>query len=92
MKILKCKHFPIAGCCSKLLGRLANHLVQVHKLSEMERKYGLQFSKLHTTNMILVYKKGAEPNIDSEMTEIVSSKQLDDKEKAKLYNQVLQGI
>ena len=58
----------------------------------MERKYGLQFSKLHTTNMIPVYEKGAEPNIDNEMTEIVSSKQLDDKDKAKLYNQVLQGI
>ena len=29
-------------------------------------------------------------NLDSEMTEILSSKQLDDEEKAKLYNQVLQ--
>ena len=29
-------------------------------------------------------------NLDSEMTDILSSKQLDDEEKAKLYNQVLQ--
>ena len=30
-------------------------------------------------------------NVDSEMTDILSSKQLYDEEKAKLYNQVLQG-
>ena len=29
-------------------------------------------------------------NLDSEMTDILSSKQLDDEEKAELYNQVLQ--
>ena len=29
-------------------------------------------------------------NLDSEMTDILSSKELDDKQKARLYNQVLQ--
>ncbi len=61
MKRLKCKHCPIPGCCSKFLVRLANHLAQVHELSEMERKYWLQFSKLQKTNAVRVYEKEAEP-------------------------------
>ena len=56
-----CKHCPIPGCGSKFLVRLANHLTQVHGLSEMERKYWLQFAKLQHTNMVRVYEKEAEP-------------------------------
>ena len=47
-----CKHCPIPRCGSKFLVRLANHLTQIHELSEMERKYWLQFAKLQNTNMI----------------------------------------
>ena len=61
MKELKCKHCPIPGCHSKFLVRLANHLTQVHELSEIERKYWLQFAKLQNTNAICVYDKEAEP-------------------------------
>ena len=61
MKKLKCKHCPIPGCHSKFLVRLANHLTQVHELSEIERKYWLQFAKLQNTNAIRVYDKEAEP-------------------------------
>ena len=61
MKKLKCKHCPIPGCHSKFLVRLANHLTQVHELSEIERKYWLQFAKLQNTNVIRVYDKEAEP-------------------------------
>ena len=57
----KCKHCPIPGCRSKFLVRLANHLSQVHELSELERKYWLRFAKLQTTNAIRVYDKEAEP-------------------------------
>ena len=46
---------------SKFLVRLANHLAQVHELSEIERKYCLQFAKLQNTNAIRVYDKEAEP-------------------------------
>ena len=61
MKKLKCKHCSIPGCHSKFLVRLANHLTQVHELSEIERKYWLQFAKLQNTNAIRVYDKEAEP-------------------------------
>ena len=61
MKKLKCKHCPIPGCHSKFLVRLANHLTQVHELSDIERKYWLQFAKLQNTNAIRVYDKEAEP-------------------------------
>ena len=61
MKKLKCKHCPIPGCHSKFLVRLANHLTQVHELSDIERKYWLQFAKLQNTNAIRVYDKDAEP-------------------------------
>ena len=61
MKKLKCKHCPIPGCGSKYLVRLANHLTQVHELTELERKYWLQFAKLQNTNAIRVYDKGTEP-------------------------------
>ena len=61
MKRLRCKHCPIPGCGSKFLGRLANHLTQVHDLSEIERKCWLQFAKLQNTNAIRVYDKEAEP-------------------------------
>ena len=57
----KCKHCPIPGCGSKFLVRLADHLTHVHGLSELERKYWLQFAKLQTTNMVRVYVKEAEP-------------------------------
>lgn len=60
MKKLKCKDCPIPGCGSKFLAWLTN-LTQVHKLSELERKYWLQFAKLQTTNMVRVYVKEAEP-------------------------------
>jgi len=56
-----CKNCRIPGCGSKCLVRLANHLTQVHELSEMERKYWLQFAKLQNTNMIRVYDKEVEP-------------------------------
>ena len=61
IKKLKCKHCPKPGCHSKFLVRLANHLTQVHELSEIERKYWLQFAKLQNTNAIRVYDKEAEP-------------------------------
>ena len=61
MKKLKCKHCPIPGCHSKFLVRLANHLTQVHELSEIERKYWLQFAKLQNTNAIRVCDKEGEP-------------------------------
>ena len=57
----KCKHCPIPGCGSKFLVRLADHLTRVHGLSELERKYWLQFAKLQTTNVVRVYVKEAEP-------------------------------
>ena len=61
MKKLKCKHCPIPGCGSKYLVRLANHLTQAHELTELERKYWLQFAKLQNTNAIRVYDEGTEP-------------------------------
>ena len=61
MKKLKCKHWPIRGCGSKYLVRLANHLTQVHELTELKRKYWLQFAKLQNTNAIRVYDKETEP-------------------------------
>ena len=61
MKKLKCKHCPIPGCGSKYLVRLANHLHQVHELTELERKHWLQFAKLQNTNAIRVYDKETEP-------------------------------
>ena len=61
MKKLKCKHCPIPGCGSKYLVRLANHLTQVHELTELERKYWLQFAKLQNTSAIRVYDKETEP-------------------------------
>ena len=57
----KCKHCPIPDCGSKYLVRLADHLRLVHELTELERKYWLQFAKLQNTNMIRVYDKEAEP-------------------------------
>ena len=57
----KCKHCPIPGCGSKFLVPLADHLTHVHGLSELERKYWLQFAKLQTTNMVRVYVKETEP-------------------------------
>ena len=57
----KCKHCPIPGCGSNFLVRLANHLAQVDELTEMERKYCLQYAKLQTTNMVRVDDKEAEP-------------------------------
>lgn len=57
----KCKHCPVPGCGSKFLVRLADHLTHVHGLSELERKYWLQFAKLQTTNMVRVYVKEGEP-------------------------------
>ena len=57
----KCKHCPIPGYRSKFLIRLADHLTRVHDLSELERKYWLQFAKLQNTSAIRVYNKGAEP-------------------------------
>ena len=61
MKKLKCKHRPIPGCGTKFLVRLANHLTQVHVLTELERKYWLQFAKIQNTNAIRVYDKETEP-------------------------------
>ena len=57
-----CRHCPIPGCHSKFLVRLANHLTQVHELTEIERKYWLQFAKLQNTNAIRMYDKEAEPH------------------------------
>ena len=53
----KCKHCPTPGCSSKFLARLADHLTRVHELTELERKYSLQFAKLQNTNAIRVYDK-----------------------------------
>ena len=61
MKKLECKHCPIPGCGSKYLVRLANHLTQVHELTELERKYWLRFAKLQNTNAIRGYDKETEP-------------------------------
>ena len=55
------RHCPTPGCHSKFLVRLANHLTQVHELSEIERKYWLQFAELQNTIAIRVYDKEAEP-------------------------------
>ena len=63
MKKLKCKHCPIQGCHSKFLVRLANHLTQVHELSDVERKYWLQFAKLQNTTMVRVYDKDTPPKL-----------------------------
>ena len=52
---------PIPGCHSNFLVRLANHLTQVHELSEIERKHWLQFLKLQNINAIRVYDKEAGP-------------------------------
>ena len=57
----KCKHCPIPGCGSKFLVKLSNHLRQVHELTELERKYWLQFAKLQNTNMVRVYENEVEP-------------------------------
>ena len=57
----KCKHCPIPGCSLKFLVRLADHLTRVHELTELERKYRLQFAKLPNTNAIHVYDKETEP-------------------------------
>ena len=60
MKKLKCKHCPIPGCHSKFLVRLANHLTQAYELSEIERKYWLQFAKLQIPMRFvrtLIYRK-----------------------------------
>ena len=56
-----CRHCPIPGCHSNFLVRLANHLTEVHELSEIERKYWRQFLKLQNTNAMRVYDKEAEP-------------------------------
>ena len=56
-----CRHYPIPGCHSNFLVRLANHLTEVHELSEIERKYWRQFLKLQNTNATRVYDKEAEP-------------------------------
>ena len=57
----ECKHCPIPGCGSKYLVRLADHLTRVHELSELGRKYWLQFAKLQNTSAIRVYDKDTEP-------------------------------
>ena len=57
----KSKHCPIPGCGSKFLIRLADHLTRVHELSELERKYWLQFAKLKNTNVVRIYHKENEP-------------------------------
>ena len=54
-------HCPIPGCGSKFLVQLADHLTRVHELSELERKYWLQFAKLQNTNVVHVHEKEAEP-------------------------------
>ena len=46
---------------SKFLIRLADHLTRVRDLSELERKYWLQFAKLQNTNVVRIYHKEAEP-------------------------------
>ena len=53
----KCKHCPIPGCGLKCLVRLADHLTRVHELTELERKYWLQFAKLQNTNVVRVYER-----------------------------------
>ena len=57
----KCKHCPIPSWGSKYLVRLADHLTRIHELTELERKYWLQFAKLQNTNAIRVYDKVTEP-------------------------------
>ena len=57
MKKLKCKQCPNPGGASKFLARLANHLAQVHELTELKRKYWIRFAKLQNTNAIRVYVK-----------------------------------
>ena len=57
----RCKHCPLPGCGSKFLVRLADHLTRVHELTELERKYWLQFAKLQNTNAIRVYDRETGP-------------------------------
>ena len=59
----KCKYCPIPGCGSKFLVRLADHLTRVQDLSELERKYWLQFAKLQNTNVVRIYHKETEPKM-----------------------------
>ena len=61
MKKQKCKHCPIPGCGSKFLVRLANHLTQVHELTELERKHWLQIAEIQNTYAIRVCDKDVEP-------------------------------
>ena len=56
-----CRHCPIPEGHTNFLVRLANHLVQVHELSDLERKYWLQFAKLQNTKMVRVYDKDTLP-------------------------------
>ena len=57
----KCKHCPIPGCGSKYVVPIADLLTCVHELTELERKYWLQFAKLQNTSAIRVYDKETEP-------------------------------
>ena len=47
-----CRDCPIEGCGSKYLVKLSNHLTQVHRLSEKERKPLLQQAKLQPKTVI----------------------------------------
>ena len=51
----RCRNCPVPFCPSKVLVKLSNHLSQVHGLSQLERKYWLQFAKLQDAKMIRVY-------------------------------------
>ena len=45
----------------RLAVRLANHLTQVHELTELERKYWLQIAEIQNTYAIRVCDKDVEP-------------------------------
>ena len=61
MKKRKCKHCPIPGCGSKYLFRLANHLTQVHELTELERKYWLHLRNYKTPTGFVCMTKRLNP-------------------------------
>ena len=73
MKRRKYNHCPIPGCGSEGLVRFANHLTQVHELTEFKRKHWLQFAKLQSTNMVRLYEKGDEPKTIFSTNESVHS-------------------
>ena len=50
-----CRDCPIEGCGAKYLVRLANHLANVHKLDDTQRRKYLQEAKLQPKVKVVIY-------------------------------------